>query len=98
MIAGWQKGAKKSDEYNLERYHQTKDPSRQVMWERFPINKRWAMHLLEEAANAVQRETDSSWQNVSPNKEELELLPEVSDLRFDCSLMRQTLKAEKRNC
>ena len=40
-------------------------------------------------------ETKGSWQNESPHKEELELLREVRDLRFDDSSMRQALKAGK---
>ena len=51
---------------------------------------------LEEAAKAVQLDTDSSWQNVSPYKEgEFELLQEVRDQRFDGSSMRRAFKVEK---
>ena len=59
------------------------------MWERFATEKRWANQLSEEAAKAVQLETDSSWQHESPLKEELELLRLGSDLRLKGSLMRQ---------
>ena len=51
------------------------------MRERFAIKKGWAKHLLEQAAKAVQLETDSSWQNESPHEGELELLRMGSDLR-----------------
>ena len=50
--------------------------------------KEWAQQLLEEAAIAVQPETDSSWQNESFFKEELDLLRMGNDLRVEGSPMR----------
>ena len=73
-----------------------RDERRQRMWERFTIKKkkkRWAPQLLEEEAKVVQVETDSSWQNESPFKEELELLRMGNDLRLEGSSMRQAFKA-----
>ena len=45
----------------------------------------WARQLPEEAAKALQLGTNISWQNESPYKEEVVLLREVGDLRFDGS-------------
>ena len=56
--------------------------------ERFGSKKEWAQQLLEEAAIAVQLETDSSWQNESFFKDELDLLRMGSDLRVEGSPMR----------
>ena len=51
--------------------------------------KGWAKHLLDEAATAVQVETESTWHNGSPYMEEVELLREGSELRLEGSLMGQ---------
>ena len=60
---------------------------------RFTIEKERAKHLLEEAAKAVQLETDSSRQNESPDKEEIELLRVIGDLRLDGTSMCKATKS-----
>ena len=55
-----------------------------------------AFHYREEVGKASNgRSNDSSWQNESPYKEELELLREGSDQPLGGSLMCQAFKAEK---
>ena len=63
------------------------------MWERFTVKKNWAKQLLEEATKEKQQDTTGSWQRESPYTEDLELLREVGDLKFDASLMRQAFTA-----
>ena len=65
------------------------------MWERFTVKKNWAKQLLEEATKEKQQDTTGSWQRESPYTEDLELLREVGDLKFDASLMRQAFTAGK---
>ena len=58
----------------------------QKEWERFAV--KMSMEQAAVGATAV-LEADSSWQHVPPHREELELLREVGDLRFDGCLTRQ---------
>ena len=63
-------------------------------WEHFTIKRRWAKHLLDEATKSVQVETDSSWHNESPCKEELELLQSwVNETTDHLSMRRISLKS-----
>ena len=50
--------------------------------------------MLDEATKSVQVETDSSWQNESPYKEELELLQNwVNETTDQFSMRRISLKS-----
>ena len=64
------------------------------VWERFTIKKRWEKMLVEDATKEVQLETSSSWQNESPNNEELELLRLRNDPRLAPSCVER-LRQEK---